>query len=99
FHTAYQDFLLLTYLWAPAWAVIVLLAFRAGGEVRAAPALAAWAIGTAVSLVFVNYPNIYAGAHVFNQPLIDPLHGADLSGVVSAAVAGAAYLLLRGRVR
>jgi len=99
FHTAYQDFLLLTYLWAPAWAVIVLLAFRAGGEVRAAPALAAWAIGTAVSLVFVNYPNIYAGAHVFNQPLIDALHGADLSGVVSAAVAGAAYLLLRGRVR
>ncbi|HYW22767.1 MAG TPA: cytosine permease [Terriglobales bacterium] len=95
FHTAYQQFLLLTYLWAPAWAVIVLLAFRAGGEVRAAPALAAWALGTAVSLLFVNYPNIYAGAHVFNQPLIDALHGADLSGLVSAAVAGGGYLLLR----
>src|SRR2546429_2405396 len=27
FHTAFQQFLLLTYLWAPAWAAIVLLAF------------------------------------------------------------------------
>jgi NCS1 family nucleobase:cation symporter-1 len=99
FHTAYQQFLLLTYLWAPAWAVIVLLAFRAGGRLRAAPALAAWALGTVVSLVFVNYPNIYPGAQVVNQPLIDALHGADLSGLVSAAVAGAAYLILRGPAR
>jgi nucleobase:cation symporter-1, NCS1 family len=96
FHTAYQQFLLLTYLWAPAWAVIVLLAFRAGGRGRAAPALIAWALGTAVSLLFVNYPNIYPGVHAFNQPLVDALHGADLSGLVSAAVAGATYLLLRG---
>jgi NCS1 family nucleobase:cation symporter-1 len=96
FHTAYQQFLLLTYLWAPAWAVIVLLAFRAGGRGRAAPALIAWALGTAVSLLFVNYPNIYPGAHAFNQSLIDALHGADLSGLVSAAVAGVTYLLLRG---
>ena len=99
FHTAYQQFLLLTYLWAPAWAVIVLLAFRAGGEVRAVPALVAWALGTAVSLLFVNYPvSINPDWHAFNQPLIDALHGADLSGLVSAGVAAAAYLLLRGRV-
>jgi nucleobase:cation symporter-1, NCS1 family len=96
FHTAYEQFLLLTYLWAPAWAAIVLLAFRAGGRGRAAPALLAWALGTVVSLLFVNYPNIYPGAHVFNQPLIGALHGADLSGLVSVAVAAAAYLLLRG---
>jgi NCS1 family nucleobase:cation symporter-1 len=95
FHTAYQQFLLLTYLWAPAWAVIVLLAFRAGGIGRPAPALIAWALGTVVSLVFVNYPNIYPGAHMANQALIDALHGADLSGLVSAAVAAGAYLLLR----
>ncbi|HXM55037.1 MAG TPA: cytosine permease [Candidatus Dormibacteraeota bacterium] len=99
FHTAYQQFLLLTYLWAPAWAVIVLLAFRAGGWGRPAPALIAWALGTAVSLVFVNYPNIYPGAQVPNQPLIDALHGADLSGLVSAAVAASAYVLLRPHVR
>ena len=99
FHTAYQQFLLLTYLWAPAWAVIVLLAFHAGGRLRAGPALVAWALGTVVSLAFVNYPNIYPGAHVLNQPLIDALHGADLSGLISAAVAGAAYLLLRRPAR
>jgi NCS1 family nucleobase:cation symporter-1 len=99
FHTAYQQFLLLTYLWAPAWAVIVLLAFRASGRLRAWPALVAWALGTVVSLAFVNYPNIYPGADALNQPLIDALHGADLSGLVSAAVAGAAYLLLRGPAR
>ena len=94
FHTAYQQFLLLTYLWAPAWAAIVLLAFYAHGERHPVPALVAWALGTAVSLVFVNYPNIYGSAHFFNQPLIDALHGADLSGLVSAVVAGAAYTLM-----
>ena len=94
FHTAYQQFLLLTYLWAPAWAAIVLLAFASGGGPRPVPALLAWAAATAVSLVFVNYPNIYPGAHVANQPLIDALHGADLSGLVSMAVAAAGYSLL-----
>jgi NCS1 family nucleobase:cation symporter-1 len=94
FHTAYQDFLLLTYLWAPAWAAIVLLAFFAHGERHPVPAMVAWALGTAVSLLFVNYPNIYTGAHVFNQPLIDRLHGADLSGLVSAVVAAVAYTVL-----
>ena len=27
FHLAYEDFLILTYLWAPAWAAVVLLSF------------------------------------------------------------------------
>src|SRR5207248_2733086 len=27
FHVAYEDFLILTYLWAPAWAAVVLLSF------------------------------------------------------------------------
>lgn len=94
FHTAYQQFLLLTYLWAPAWAAIVLLAFYAHGERHPVPALLAWAFGTAVSLLFVNYPNIYGSEHFFNQPLIDALHGADLSGLVSAVVAGTAYTLM-----
>lgn len=94
FHTAYQQFLLLTYLWAPAWAAIVLLAFYAHGERHPVPALVAWALGTAVSLAFVNYPNIFGSGHFFNQPLIDALHGADLSGLVSAVVAGTAYTLM-----
>src|SRR5256884_7926123 len=100
FHTAYQQFLLLTHLWAPAWAAIVLLVFFFGGRAadrreRRGPALTAWALGTAVSLAFVNYANLYPGAHAPNQALIDGLHGADLSGLVSAAVAAAAYLGLR----
>jgi len=94
FHTAYEQFLLLTYLWAPAWAAIVLLAFYAHGERHPVPALVAWALGTAVSLLFVNYPNIFGSAHFFNQPLIDTLHQADLSGLVSAVIAGAAYTLM-----
>jgi NCS1 family nucleobase:cation symporter-1 len=91
FHTAYQQFLLLTYLWAPAWAAIVLLAFYAHGERHAAPALVAWALGTALSFLFVNYANIYPGVRAFNDPLISALHGADLSGLVSMAVAAGAY--------
>jgi NCS1 family nucleobase:cation symporter-1 len=91
FHTAYQQFLLLTYLWAPAWAAIVLLAFYAHGERHAAPALVAWALGTALSFVFVNYTNIYPGVRAFNDPLISALHGADISGLVSMAVAAGAY--------
>ena len=96
FHTAYEQFLLITYLWAPAWAGIVLLAVRRGGEARPARALAAWAAATVVSLCFVNYPNVIPGVRAFNQPLIDVLHGADLSGLVSMGVAVATYgLLLR----
>lgn len=95
FHTAYQQFLLLTYLWAPAWAAIVLLAFYAHGERHPVPALIAWALATAVSLLFVNYPSsINPNWHVFNQPLINALHNADLSGLVSAVVAGVSYTLM-----
>lgn len=94
FHGAYQQFLILTYLWAPAWAAVVVLAFFRLGGGRPAAAVGAWALGAIVSLGFVNYPNIFPGAHAVNQPLIDALHGADLSGLVSIAVAGAAYWAL-----
>jgi nucleobase:cation symporter-1, NCS1 family len=95
FHQAYENFLILTYLWAPAWAAVVLLAFfffDEGG--KPGPALLAWLLGTAVSLAFVNYPNLFPG-HFPNQPLIDALHGVDVSGLVSVAVAAGSYLLLR----
>src|SRR6202790_1847734 len=61
FHLAYEDFLILTYLWAPAWAPVVLLSFFFF-EARPRPrlALAAWLAGSVTSLVFVNYANLFS---------------------------------------
>lgn len=96
FHVAYEDFLILTYLWAPAWAAVVLLSFfvfKGGG--RPALAVAAWVAGTAASLLFVNYGNLFGNvlsqAPSFNQQLISTLRGADISGLVSVGVAAAVY--------
>ncbi len=94
FHQAYENFLILTYLWAPAWAAVVLLAFFLLGYGRPGPALVAWLLGTVVSLAFVNYPNLFPG-HFPNQPLINSLGGVDVSGLVSIAVAALAYVGLR----
>ncbi len=103
FHLFYQDFLILTYLWAPAWAAVVLLSFFAVGQGKPRPALFAWLIGTALSLVFVNYPILFStafpSAHFPNQALTDALHGADLSGIVSVAAAAGSYLWLRRVMR
>ncbi|HYM67579.1 MAG TPA: cytosine permease, partial [Patescibacteria group bacterium] len=95
-HVAYEDFLILTYLWAPAWAAVVLLSFFLF-ERRARPALAlgAWLAGTAVSLLFVNYSNLFSNlaptTSFFNGSLISSLHGADVSGLVSIGVAAGVY--------
>jgi nucleobase:cation symporter-1, NCS1 family len=95
FHIAYQDFLVLTYLWAPAWAAVVLLSFFVfEGRARPQVALIAWLAGTATSLLFVNYESLFGNlttASFFNHGLIAGLHGADLSGLVSIAVAAAVY--------
>jgi NCS1 family nucleobase:cation symporter-1 len=96
FHVAYEDFLILTYLWAPAWAAVVLLSFFFfEGKARPALAVAAWLGGTATSLLFVNYSNLFgnvsSSASFFNAGLVTSLHGADLSGVVSVVVAAAVY--------
>jgi NCS1 family nucleobase:cation symporter-1 len=96
FHLAYEDFLILTYLWAPAWAAVVLLSFFVFDQ-KPRPALAviAWVAGTVLSLVFVNYANLFSNLaparSFFNQGLISGLHGADVSGVVSVGVAAAVY--------
>jgi nucleobase:cation symporter-1, NCS1 family len=100
FHLAYEDFLILTYLWAPAWAAVVLLSvFAFEGKVRPAAALGAWFAGTAASLLFVNYANLFSNLTTqpsfFNDWLIRALHGADVSGLVSVGVAAVAYMALR----
>lgn len=96
FHAAYEDFLILTYLWAPAWAAVVLLAFFLfEGTARPRLAVVAWLAGTASSLVFVNYDNLFsnvvANPSFFNHALIGVMHGADVSGLVSVAVAAIVY--------
>jgi NCS1 family nucleobase:cation symporter-1 len=96
FHLAFEDFLILTYLWAPAWAAVVLLSlFFFESQPKPRLALAAWLAGTASSLLFVNYLNLFsnvAGApKFFNDGLLSALHGADLSGLISVAVAAAVY--------
>ena len=61
--------------------------------------MGAWLAGTAASLVFVNYVNlfgnVFANRTFFNDGLIQTLHGADLSGLVSVGVAAAVYWLGR----
>jgi NCS1 family nucleobase:cation symporter-1 len=96
FHLAFEDFLILTYLWAPAWAGVVLLTFFFfDSQPKPRLALAAWLAGTATSLLFVNYLNLFSNVSgaptFFNHGLVGALHGADLSGLVSAAVAAAVY--------
>ena len=100
FHIAYEDFLILTYLWAPAWAAVVLLTFFAfEGKARPPAALAAWLAGTVASLLFVNYSNLFGNVltqpSFFNDGLIHGLHGADVSGLVSIGVAAVVYAALR----
>lgn len=100
FHVAYEDFLILTYLWAPAWAAVVLLSFFVfEGQARPRLAVVSWVVGTVVSLVFVNYANLFGNvipdARFFNAGLISGLHGADLSGLISAAVAALVYWIGR----
>jgi NCS1 family nucleobase:cation symporter-1 len=96
FHIAYEDFLILTYLWAPAWAAVVLLSFFVfDAKAQRGAALGAWLAGTVASLFFVNYGNLFSNVvaqpHYFNESVISAMHGADISGVVSVAVAAAVY--------
>lgn len=96
FHVVYEDFLVLTYLWAPAWAAVVLLAFFFFDRVtRPRLAVVAWLAGTACSLLFVNYDNLFSNVVTnptfFNHALIQAMHGADVSGLVSVAVAAVVY--------
>jgi nucleobase:cation symporter-1, NCS1 family len=100
FHAAYEDFLILTYLWAPAWAAVVLLSvFVFDRNPRPRAAIVAWLSGTALSLLFVNYQNLFGNVvsrpSFFNEGLITGLHGADVSGLISVGAAAGVYWLAR----
>ena len=97
FKDQYTNFLLITYLWVPSWAAVVLVDMfvfqrRRGRLTGFNPrAVGAWLIGLAVAVPFVD-------STLWQSPLaVNVLHNTDISGYVGAIVGGAAYLLLGRR--
>lgn len=97
FKDQYTNFLLITYLWVPSWAAVVLVdmfVFRRRAGLltlfRWRPILA-WLIGLAVAIPFVD-------STLWQSPLaVNVLHNTDISGYVGAVVGGVAYLVLGRR--
>jgi NCS1 family nucleobase:cation symporter-1 len=101
FLQTYENFLLVTYIWAPAWAAVVIIdlfvlqrhdyqptAFFRRTGVRW-PALLALLVGTAAAVPFVD-------SSLWQSPLaVHELHGADLSGLVSFITGGLTFFLFR----
>jgi NCS1 family nucleobase:cation symporter-1 len=97
FRDQYTNFLLITYLWVPSWAAVVLVDMfvfgrRPGRLVSfSGRAVLAWLIGLAVAIPFVN-------SSLWQSPLaVSVMHNTDISGYVGAVVGGAAYFLLARR--
>jgi len=97
FAAQYTNFLLITYLWVPSWAAVVLVdmfVFRRRPGLLPplkGRAVLAWLIGLAVAVPFVD-------STLWQGPLaVHLLHNTDISGYVGALVGAAAYLLLGRR--
>jgi nucleobase:cation symporter-1, NCS1 family len=97
FAAQYTNFLLITYLWVPSWAAVLLVdmfVFRNAGERPPSinrAAVAAWLVGIAGAVPFVD-------SSLWQSPLaVHLLHNTDVSGYVGALVGGAAYLVLGRR--
>lgn len=98
FDAAYTNFLLITYLWVPSWASVVLVDMFIFHRRPALLALVrwravlAWLIGLAVAIPFID-------SSLWQSPLAAHLlHNADISGYVGAVVGGIVYLAI-GRNR
>ena len=97
FRDQYTNFLLITYLWVPPGAAVVLVdmfVFRRrpeGARPYRGRALLAWLIGLAAAVPFVD-------SSLWQSPLAATvLHNADISGYVGAIVGGVVYLFLGRR--
>jgi NCS1 family nucleobase:cation symporter-1 len=97
FKDQYTNFLLITYLWVPPWAAVVLVDMFVIRRRAARPvtyngrALLAWLIGLAAAIPFVD-------SSLWQSPLaVSVLHNTDISGYVGAIVGGLSYLLLGRR--
>jgi len=97
FKDQYTNFLLITYLWVPSWAAVVLVdmfVFRRRdgltGQFRGRAVLA-WLIGLAVAVPFVD-------STLWQSPLaVNLLHNTDISGYVGAITGAGVYLILGRR--
>ncbi|HYM49658.1 MAG TPA: cytosine permease [Candidatus Limnocylindrales bacterium] len=96
FKDQYTNFLLVTYVWVPSWAAVLIVdmfVFRrdGAGAGRTKAAVAAWAIGVAGAIPFVD-------STLWQSPLaVHLLHNTDVSGYVGALLGAAAYLVLGRR--
>jgi NCS1 family nucleobase:cation symporter-1 len=112
FLTIYLNFLIVTYVWFPAWCVVVLIDFwrRRGkidvGEMTAAPrswasslrwpALATLGLGTLATLLFFQEPGFYVG---FGARLVFHDQPADISSFVGVGVSAVLFVVLLGLSR
>jgi len=97
FKDQYTNFLLITYLWVPSWAAVVLVDMFVFQRRPGRPmtfngrAVLAWLLGLAVAIPFVN-------SSLWQSPLaVNLLHNTDISGYVGAVVGGVAYWRLGRR--
>ena len=97
FKDQYTNFLLITYIWVPSWAAVVLVDLfvfrrRPGTLPRfRAPAVLAWLAGLVCAVPFID-------STLWQSPLASGLlHGTDISGYVGALVGGLVYLLIGRR--
>jgi NCS1 family nucleobase:cation symporter-1 len=97
FNTAYTNFLLITYLWVPSWAAVVLVDMfvfgRRGTSLQLFRwrAMLAWLIGLAAAIPFID-------SSLWQSPLaVNLLDNTDISGYVGALVGAGVYLILGKR--
>ncbi len=108
FLNGYVNFLLLTYLWVPAWAAVVLLdffVFRKGRyqaeQLTRGRAGTYWYLGglrwqaLVAWLVGLAAAIPFVDATLYQGPFSRLLGGADISGIVGAIVAGIVYYVLQ----
>ena len=109
FESVYLSFLTVTYVWFPAWCVVVLVdfwrrrdpvdpqAFTAGATSLPAwrwPALATFGVGTLATLLFFQEPGFYQG---LGARLLFQDQPADISSFIGVGVSLALFVLLARR--
>jgi purine-cytosine permease-like protein len=106
FETIYLQFLTVTYVWFPAWCIVVLVDYwRRRGRIDIAeitgatttarsinwPALATFGLGTAATLLFFQEPGFYQG---LGARLLFHDQPADISSFIGVSFSAAVFVIL-----